>query len=81
MDDNSLPSLLVKFRFDGKTKHEIVILTYEQYSNLKALPITTECKIVKNQEPTMSQQDMDKINKKLATVFAKSRSHMEMLSK
>ena len=66
MEIKSLSSLLVEFRFDGNEKSEIAELTYEQYSNIKELPITIECKIVKNQEPTISKEDMVKINKKLS---------------
>ena len=80
METESLSSLLVEFRFDGEIKSEIAELTYEQYSNIKELPITVECKIVKNQTPTISKQDMDKINKKLSAVFKKSKSHTGSLS-
>jgi hypothetical protein len=80
LETESVSPLLVKFRFDGEIKSEIVELTYEQYSNIKELPITVECKIVKNQTPTISKQDMDKINKKLSAVFKKSKSHTEALS-
>ena len=80
METESLSSLLVEFRFDGEIKSEIAELTYEQYSNIKELPITVECKIVKNQTPTISKQDMDKINKKLLAVFKKSKSHTGSLS-
>lgn len=80
MKTESVSSVLVEFRFDGNLKSEIAELTYEQYSNIKELPITVECKIVKNQTPTISKQDMDKINKKLSAVFKKSKSHTEILS-
>ena len=80
MEIKSLSSLLVEFRFDGNEKSEIAELTYEQYSNIKELPITIECKIVKNQEPIISKEDMVKINKKLSQVFKKSKSHTSVLS-
>lgn len=80
LETESLSSLLVEFRFDGNIKSEIAELTYEQYSNIKELPITVEYKIVKNQIPTISKQDMDKINKKLSLVFKKSKSYTEVLS-
>ena len=76
----SAPSLLVKFRFDGEKKSEIANLSYEQYSNLKVLPITVECEIVKNQKPTLSKEDMDAINKKIVSAFKKSKSHTKSLS-
>jgi len=80
MQNGSVSSVLVEFRFDGDERSEIAELTYEQYSNIKELPITVECKIVKNQTPTISKQDMDKINKKLSKVFKKSKSHTSVLS-
>lgn len=80
METESLSSVLVEFRFDGNERSEIAELTYEQYSNIKELPITVECRIVKNQTPTISKQDMEKINKKLSQVFKKAKSHTSVLS-
>lgn len=76
----SSASLLIKFRFNGDKKSEIANLTYEQYSNLKVLPMTIECKIVKNQKPTLSKADTEALNKKIATAFKKSKSHTQSLS-
>lgn len=70
--NDSKPSLRVKFRFEGDPKANVAILTYEQYSNIKELPITVECKIVKNQKLTLSKKDVEIINKKLELAFAKS---------
>lgn len=81
MDEHeSFSSILVKFRLEDEKKSEIAYLTYEQYSNLKELPIIVECKIVKNQKPTLSKSDMDLLEKKLADAFAKSKSHTQKLS-
>lgn len=80
MDAPSLPSLLVKFKFDGNEKSEIAVLTYQQYSNLKELPITIECKIVKNQKRTLSHHDVELLDKKLTIIFAKSKPHVKTLS-
>ncbi|MHA7647995.1 hypothetical protein [Nitrosopumilus sp. S4] len=74
------PSLLVKFRFEGDKKSEIAKLTYEQYSNLKELPMTIECNIVKNQKPTLSKADTEALNKKISNAFKKSKSHIQSLS-
>lgn len=74
------PSILVKFQFDGETKYEIAKLTYEQYSNLKSLPIITSCKIVKNAKPTLSKTDVETLNKRLSEAFQKSKSHTKSLS-
>ena len=80
MDTPALPSLLVKFKFDGNVKSEIAVLTYKQYSNLKELPITIECKIVKNQKRTLSHCDVELLDKKLTRIFAKSKPHVKTLS-
>lgn len=76
MDDNS-PSLLVKFMFKGDKKSEIALLTFEQYSNIKDLPITKECRIVKNEKPTLSKNDVAAINKKIAKL---SKTHTQSIS-
>ncbi|MCV0409765.1 hypothetical protein [Nitrosopumilus sp.] len=76
MDDES-PSLLVKFMFKGDKKSEIALLTFEQYSNIKDLPITKECKIVKNEKPTLSKNDVAAINKKIAKL---SKTHTQFFS-
>lgn len=76
----SLPSLLVRFRFDGESHSNVANLTYEQYSNIKELPITVECKIVKNEAPTLSKADMAELNKKISKVFAQSKSHTQRLA-
>ena len=78
---NSDTSLLVRFRFDGNKKSEVAMLTYEQYPNIKELPITIECKIVKNEKQTLSKNDIYIINKKLSKVFSKSKTHTHSLSK
>lgn len=79
MTSKLFPSLLIKFRFDGDKKSQIANLTYEQYSNLKELPITIECKIIKNEKPTMSKADVALLEKKMAAVFSKS-THTKSLS-
>lgn len=76
----SLPTILVRFRFEGEKKPNVATLTYEQYSNIKELPITTECKIVKNEKKTMTKTDVDALNKKLETIFKQSKSHTKNLS-
>lgn len=76
MDDES-PSLLVKFMFKGDKKSKIALLTFEQYSNIKDLPITKECRIVKNEKPTLSKNDILAINKKIAKL---SKTHTQSLS-
>ena len=76
MDDES-PSLLVKFRFLDDKKSEIALLSFEQYSNIKDLPITKECKIVKNKKPTLSKNDILAINMKIKKL---SKSHTQLLS-
>lgn len=77
MNESIDPSLLVKFRFIDEKKSEIALLTFEQYSNIKDLPITKECKIVKNEKPTLSKRDVEAINKKIASL---SKSHTQFLS-
>lgn len=79
-NDESFPSLLVRFQFDGDKKPQVANLTYEQYSNIKELPITVECQIVKNEEPTLSKSDVALLDKKLAEAFKKSKSHTKSLS-
>lgn len=77
MNESSNPSLLVKFRFVDEAKSEVALLSFEQYSNIKDLPITKECKIVKNQKPTLSKNDVAAINKKIASL---TKSHTQSLS-
>ncbi|GBH34554.1 hypothetical protein NZNM25_13450 [Nitrosopumilus zosterae] len=63
--------------FKGDKKSEIALLTFEQYSNIKDLPITKECRIVKNEKPTLSKNDVAAINKKIAKL---SKTHTQSLS-
>lgn len=77
LGDTDAPSLLVKFRLKGDKKSEVVLLTYAQYSNIKELPITLECRIVKNEKPTLSENDMIEIEKKIAKL---TKSHTQSLS-
>jgi hypothetical protein len=79
MKDNLI---LVRFRFDGDTESQIGKFTYEQYDNLKSLPITKECEIVVNEKPTLSKKDMKLINKKIIDACkADKKSHTSKLSK
>jgi cytochrome c-type biogenesis protein CcmH/NrfF len=81
MDDSeTAPTLLVRFRFDGEPNSNVANLTYEQYSNIKELPITVECKIVKNETLTLSKADIAALNKKISEVFSQSKSHTQRLS-
>ena len=73
-------NILVKFRLKGAKKSEIAYLSYFQYSNMKDLPITLECKIVENQKPTLSKSDVKLLEEKLANAFAQSKSHTHKLS-
>ncbi len=77
MNESVSPSLLVKFRFIGDKKSEIALLSFEQYSNIKELPITKECKIVKNQKATLSKNDILAINAKIKQL---SKTHTQSLS-
>ncbi|MDX1595767.1 MAG: hypothetical protein R3327_02385 [Nitrosopumilaceae archaeon] len=81
MKEAEFSTILVTYRFDGSKESETIPLTLEQYENLKMLPITVECKIVKNQKPTLSKNDIKIMNEKLKRVFAKSKSHTQELSK
>lgn len=74
-------SFLVKFRFDGETKSQIGEFTYEQYDNLRTLPIVTECQIVSNEQPTLTKEDIELINEKIAQAFRKDKSHTSKLAK
>ena len=71
--------ILVEFRFDGEKKSEVGRFTYEQYLNLRDLPITTLCKIVDNAEHVLSEEDMSLINEKIKK--ATTGSHTKNLSK
>ncbi|MHA7733570.1 hypothetical protein [Nitrosopumilus sp. S6] len=70
----------MKFKFKNEKKPNVALLTYEQYSNIKDLPITVECKIVKNEKTTLSKSDVEALNKKLQDTFSKSKSHTDKLS-
>jgi hypothetical protein len=74
-------SIMVKFRFDGDTKSQIGEFTYEQYENMKALPIVVECKIVLNEQPTLTKDDITLINKKIIQACRKDKSHTSKLAK
>ena len=76
----SPPTLLVRFRFDGEPRSNVANLTYEQYSNIKELPITVECKIVKNEAPTLTKADIAELNKRISSIFSQSKSHTQRLS-
>jgi hypothetical protein len=72
---------MVKFRFDGEAKSQIGEFTYEQYDNLKALPIVIECKIVLNEQPTLSETDIEIINKKVIQACKADKTHTSDLAK
>jgi hypothetical protein len=74
-------TILVKFRFDGDTKSQIGEFTYEQYDNLRTLPIVMECQIVSNEEPTLTQDDIKLINEKIAQACKKDKTHSSKLAK
>ena len=81
MREYDAPNILVKFRLDGNRKYQVVELTYEQYDNLKKLPIIIECQIVENQKLTLNQRDMVALNKQLKKIFSREKSHTKKLSK
>lgn len=72
---------MVKFRFDGETKSQIGEFTYEQYENMRILPIVAECKIVLNEQPTLTKQDIELINKKIVQACRSDKSHPSKLAK
>jgi hypothetical protein len=74
-------SILVKFRFDGETKSQIGVFTYEQYDNLRTLPIVVECEIVSNEQPTLTKEDIELINEKIAQACRNDRLHSSKLAK
>jgi hypothetical protein len=74
-------SILVKFRFDGETKSQIGEFTYEQYENMKGLPIVVECQIALNEQPTLSKEDMELINKKIIQACKTDKTHTSKLAK
>ena len=80
MREYDAPNILVKFRLDGNRKCQVVELTYEQYDNLKKLPIIIECQIVENQKLTLNQRDMIALNKQLKKIFSRDKSHTKKLS-
>lgn len=80
MREYDAPNILVKFRLDGNRKYQVVELTYEQYDNLKKLPIIIECQIVENQKLTLNQRDMAALNKQLKKIFSREKSHSKKLS-
>jgi len=80
MREYEAPNILVKFRLDGNTKCQVVELTYEQYDNLKKLPIIIECQIVENQKLTLNHRDMIALNKQLKKIFSRDKSHTKKLS-
>jgi hypothetical protein len=73
--------ILVKFRFDGETESQIGEFTYEQYDNLRALPIVLECEIVLNEQPTLTKDDIKLINEKIAQACKTDKTHASKLSK
>lgn len=74
-------SILVKFRFDGETESQIGEFTYEQYDNLRTLPIVLECEIVLNEQPTLTKDDIILINEKIAQACKKDKTHTSKLAK
>jgi hypothetical protein len=74
-------SILVKFRFDGETESQIGEFTYEQYDNMRTLPIVLECEIVLNEQPTLTKDDVILINEKIAQACKKDKTHTSKLAK
>jgi hypothetical protein len=74
-------SILVKFRFDGETESQIGEFTYEQYDNMRTLPIILECEIVLNEQPTLTKDDVILINEKIAQACKKDKTHTSKLAK
>lgn len=74
-------SILVKFRFDGDTKARVGRFTYEQYDNLRYLPVVVECRILSEGEPTLTKSDMEMINRKIEEACRADKSHTSKLSK
>jgi hypothetical protein len=72
--------ILVKFRFDGEGTSQIGRFTRKQYNNLKMLPITVECKIISDETPTLNEQEVKLINKKIADACKSDTSHVSKLS-
>jgi hypothetical protein len=74
-------TIMVKFRFDGETTPQVGEFTYEQYDNMKSLPIVVECRIVSDEKPTLTKEDIELINKKIIQACKKDKSHTSKLSK
>ena len=74
-------TIMVKFRFDGETTSQVGKFTYEQYDNLKALPIVVECDIVSDEKPTLTKKDIELINQKIIQAWKKDKSHTSRLAK
>lgn len=77
MDDGLI---LVQFRFEGENEPQIGRFTYEQYENLKSLPITAECKILLSGRPTLSKKDQDLVNRKIRSACENDKSHTTKMS-
>ena len=74
-------TILVKFRFDDESEPKVGRFTYEQYDNLRSLPVVVECKIISEGKPTLSESDMETINKKISEACGSDKGHTSRLSK
>ena len=69
---------MVRFQFDGEKEIHIGWFTYQQYLNLKELPITKVCEIVPDANNVLSDKEIELINKKMRRVSSKG--HTKILS-
>jgi len=78
--DNDLPSALkIHYKFKEEESVYSCIATYEQYRNLKKLPIIDTCEIIDN-EIENKELDLNEMQKALDLAFKNDKSHIRNLS-
>lgn len=78
--DNDLPATLqIQYKFKEEKNMYSCITTYEQYRNLKKLPIIETCGIIDSKEKN-KESDINEMQKALDLAFKNDRSHIRDLS-
>lgn len=78
--DNDLPATLqIQYKFKKEENSYSCTATYEQYRNLKKLPIIDTCGIVDSKEKN-KESDINEMQKALDLAFKNDRSHIRDLS-
>jgi CheY-like chemotaxis protein len=71
-------SIRIQYKFKDDNNLYSCVTTYEQYMNFRLIPIVQECKIVKNEQKTLVNQN--EIQKAIKLALENDTSHIRKLS-